>query len=91
VIAAVGVVGALSMFAGAAVQAQADTRYWKNLPDTVHVHTMKCAENAADLDVRFFDFDGREIGELARKVPIHRDPKGNCFAWVRSRRATQLQ
>lgn len=88
-IAAVGAVGAVAMLVGSQVQAQADTRYWNNLPDTIHVLTLQRPAGLTEVDLHFFDLQGREVVELARKVPIRTDPKGRSLAWGRSRGAAR--
>ncbi len=81
----VGAVGIIAMAFAAKAKAQADTRYWDNLPDLVHVETAKLAPGTQpDWTVIYLDEAGRPIPGSERPVEVHWDDRGNGIVWVRS-------
>ena len=68
-------------------QTQADTRYWDNLPDRVHVVTLNSEDNAHDLKVEFLKPNGRPIAKLDQEADINFVNSRSGFAWVRARSA----
>lgn len=65
--AAMALLGITQMAVAANVDARADTRYWRNLPDTVHVLTMH-ADCAGELPIRFLDNGGTPVPLTPDKV-----------------------
>lgn len=89
-IAGVAGVAGLATLMTSGVKTKADNRYWNNLPDTVHVLSMRRPEGASEVVVEFVDANGRVIPELTQTQPIHVDARGNGLVWARSRRATDV-
>jgi hypothetical protein len=84
-----GVFGVASL-AVSGVKARADDRYWNNLPDMVHLYTMKRPEGVDEIAFDFIDASGQVIPALSTTAKIRVDSKGRAVAWVRSRRATDI-
>ncbi len=82
-----GLIGVTQLAMAQNARPRADTRYWKNLPDTVHVFT--CAMPTGDnVNVRatFLDAEKAKIVNLDKTKPIH-FVKSNGLCWIRSRSA----
>ncbi len=86
---AAGIFGVVSL-AASGVKARADDRYWNNLPDMVHLFAMKRPEGVDEIAVDFIDANGQVIADMSTTAKIHVDSKGRGVAWVRARRATDI-
>ena len=84
---ALGLVSIVSLAASANARTEADTRYWQNLPDVVHIATLKSQKGMDAVTVQFQDKDGAAIDGMQKTSTIHIDSKGKGLAWVRSRPA----
>ena len=82
---ALGLVSVAEMAISQSAKPRADTRYWDNLPDAVHVFTCKASASSATPTVVFEDGDGNVVAR--KKVALQFDAKGNGVGWVRSRSA----
>jgi len=82
--AAIGAVGGVVTLVAINAKPHADTRYWKNLPDMVHVYTYRDGGEQV-LEAQFNSVDGAPV-ELA-PLPLQPvfDGKGNRLIWARSR------
>jgi len=80
----IGLVGLGQQAVAERTQTQADTRYWDNLPDRVHVVTLNSEDNAHDLKVEFIKPNGRPIAKLDREANINFVNGRSGFSWVRS-------
>lgn len=80
--AVLGLVGVAEMALSKKADARADTRYWDNLSDMIHVHTAKIAAGE-DIEVLFHDKKGGLVS--ASRVDVQADMKGRSLCWVRSR------
>jgi len=83
----VGALGLLEQGLAAGTRTNADARYWSNLPDRVHVLTLQAPPQPFDVDTRFFDDQGIEIGDLRQTVPVEFTGNFSGLGWVRSRSA----
>ncbi|VAX31721.1 hypothetical protein MNBD_NITROSPINAE05-171 [hydrothermal vent metagenome] len=81
----IGLVGLGQQAVAERTQTQADTRYWDNLPDRVHVATMKAKGNALGLKVEFIKPNGRPIPKLTKRTDITIVNGRSGLAWVRPR------
>lgn len=88
--AGVAAVAGIATLATAKVTARADNRFWNNLPDMVHVHTMAAPKGEKEVRVDFVDGNGTVLPELSQTAAIHFDDRGRGLVWVRSRRATEV-
>ncbi len=82
----VGAVGIVALALAARSKPQADTRYWDNLPDAVHVSSRKLARGVQpEWDVQFLDRASNPVSGLGGSAEVHWDKRGNGLVWVRSR------
>jgi len=82
------VVSIIEMSIAAKANPHADIRYWRNLPDLVHVHTCRLSTNTpAQIQAHFFDTNRVELIELRKQVPVYYDRQGFGLGWVRARPA----
>ena len=81
----IGLVGLGQQAVAERTQTQADTRYWENLPNRVHVVTLNSADHDQDLRVEFFKPNGRRIVNLDKETAITFVNDRSGFAWVRPR------
>jgi hypothetical protein len=72
-------IGLVGKATAAAVEADADTRYWDTLPDRVHAVTLAVPDSVSTLSVTFLSSDGDTLS--TRDVPIQRN-KGCGLAWA---------
>ena len=61
--AALGLIGVAQLVIAQKVNPRADTRYWGNLPDAVHVWTGKLAPGEQAFDAAFLDASGRSVSK----------------------------
>ncbi|WP_126826915.1 hypothetical protein [Pseudidiomarina taiwanensis] len=77
-------IGVASMALSQNVKPRADTRYWSNLPDMLHVDALQMPRGVGSVEnwqAKYFDFDGNPV-ELASGVFHHyEDPNGNHIIW----------
>ncbi len=83
--AGLGAVSAVSMIASARAHAEADTRYWNNLPDMVHVSSLKLDPGPHTLAIAYFDLEGNEIPSLRQEMTIEVPESKRLLHWSRSR------
>jgi len=79
----IGLVGLGQQAVAERTQTRADTRYWENLPDRVHVATLNSADSNQDLRVEFLKPNGRRIVNLDKETTITFVNDRSGFAWVR--------
>jgi len=80
----VAVLGAVATFAAIHSNPHADVRYWKNLSDTVHIHTFQSDTANLAVSAEYFDRKGRGYPSLtSAKTQIKSD--NGSFFWFRSR------
>lgn len=89
--AAMALIGLIQMVVAEAVRPEADTRYWSNLPDSVHVATYKLnpARDNENIEVVFQDSNGAAIAGLTRKTSLNQinldNGKTAGLVWIHSR------
>ena len=81
----IGLVGLGQQAVAERTRTQADTRYWDNLPDRVHVFTLNSADRDQELKVKFLKPNGRPVENLNKEITVTRVDDRSGFAWVRSR------
>lgn len=82
----VGAVGIVALALAARSKPQADTRYWDNLPDAVHVTTRELARGAEPgWGMQYLDRAGNPVAGLETPAAVHWDKRGNGVVWTRSR------
>lgn len=85
--AALGLVGVVQLALSASTKPRADTRYWDNLPDAVHVAALTLPAGKHDLVLSYCDASGQQVSESNVSVSIP-DAGVKRIVWARSR--TQL-
>ncbi len=81
----VGGIGAMASFIGSRAKAQADTRAWSTLPDSIHVATFS-SKDLSIQDAKIVFAQGEvPIAGLEKTVTIQKDPEGHFFIFARSR------
>lgn len=91
---AIGAVGLFSTMAAVNARTEADTRYWSNLPDRVHVYTTyidygKQPDNTVEITVS--DKQGKPLPELTQRVPVKIVKANSGFGWVKTYSALQTE
>jgi hypothetical protein len=78
------VVGGVVTIIAINAKPHADTRYWKNLPDIIHVSTLS-GTGGEELEPVFTTLDGTPVDlPLVGLKPLA-DAKGSRLIWARSR------
>jgi tetratricopeptide (TPR) repeat protein len=83
--AALGLVSVVSMASSAKMRSEADTRYWDNLPDTVHVASRRITPGQHKIEIQFLDQGGNTIEELTKVIDLNLEKHKPKLVWVRSR------
>lgn len=83
--AALGLFGVAQMAIAQNARPHADTRFWDNLPDTVHVYTSRQADGEHRINVNFKDENGNKIKELEKTINFKIKNKKPVVVWVRAR------
>jgi tetratricopeptide (TPR) repeat protein len=86
-VAALAGIGALL---GSNIGTRADIRYWNNLPDSVHVLTLKRPANAMSASLTFLDQSAKPVPELSKMVQLSIDQAGYALLWSRARRGNDV-
>lgn len=81
---ALGIFGVAQMVLAAQSNPHADTRYWNNLPDTIHIHLANLPEGEHQLDIRFKDDKGNFVNELTKVVKFRVKKNKTTVLWIRS-------
>ncbi|NQU41997.1 hypothetical protein HQ520_01840 [bacterium] len=85
---ALGLVSVLPLAIASKIKPRADTRYWDNLPDVVHVTTLRAPTADRTLSALFREKDGNIQPSLSRTCKIHWEPARRAsLAWTRSQSA----
>jgi len=83
--AGIGLISVISQVASVKARAEADTRYWDNLPDAVHVATCKLAPGNYNIEVIFLDGRDNVLVDLTKVVNLEVPEIGSKLFWLRSR------
>jgi len=84
---ALGLIGVTQMAIAARARPHADTRYWANLPDAVHVVTCALPPREQTVEASFTDSAGNDIPGLTKKQIVDFADGQHGFSWLRSRPA----
>jgi hypothetical protein len=68
--AAIGAIGGIALIASTSTDANADTRYWNNIPDKVHVYLLNLPIGNHDINLSFFDKDDKHLKSLDKDIKI---------------------
>ena len=82
---AVAAVGAIASIISVNVKPRADVRYWNNLPETVHMATLRDNGLPQQVKVALFDEAGQPVD--SNTVQVHKwiDKRGNVLVWIKTR------
>ena len=83
--AAIELLGILPLAAAASAKTHADTRYWDNLPDGIHIATMAVPPGRTTVGVDFKDESGAVVANLRKERTLEVPPSGPTVVWVRAR------
>ena len=83
---ALSVASVVSTMAAMNAKPNADTRYWDNLPDAVHFHTLKLPPGEHRLEALFEDKAGRILPGLRTSATFRVEAGKPVIVWLRSRR-----
>lgn len=81
---AVAAVGAIASLLAVNAKPAADVRYWNNLPETLHVATLR-TEGPAPVAVKLLDASGKPVDSPALVTRQWTDPRGNRLVWIKTR------
>lgn len=80
----VAAIGAIASLLSANVKPAADVRYWSNLPETLHVATLRTT-GPSEVAVKLLDDKGAAVASDALVVRQWTDPRGNRLVWIKTR------
>ena len=80
---ALSLIGVGQMAMASKVDARVDTRYWSNLPELIHVTSLKLDPSIKTLSFEVLDDFDDPVAELNRQAEVIRDNKGNALVWLR--------
>jgi hypothetical protein len=83
--AAIGLVGVIQMAAGARARPHADTRYWDNIPDGIHVATIFGEPGTYKIRANFKDENGGTVPGVQVEKTFEAKKAGAALFWFRSR------
>ncbi|MDO9530269.1 MAG: hypothetical protein Q7J27_14085 [Syntrophales bacterium] len=82
--AALGIFGVAEMVMASRARTHADTRYWNNLPDTVHISHMGLDKGAYKLRIHYLNENGAVVSEDQHKTTLVIDDKEDLILiWKR--------
>ncbi len=89
--AALGLVSVVQLAIALNVNPRADTRYWNNLPDTIHIITLKTNPTSpkSPIKVEFLDAGRKVIPALGTELTLGNCGSGKYLGWTRSRSALE--
>ncbi|CAH0280932.1 hypothetical protein SRABI118_03774 [Massilia sp. Bi118] len=82
---AVAAAGAVLSIFSANVKPRADVRYWANLPETLHVSTLRYDGNLNAVQINLTDDQGQPVASDSLRIQTFRDARGNGLIWIKSR------
>jgi hypothetical protein len=80
----VAAIGAIASLVAVNVKPRADVRYWNNLPETLHVATLRSNDELA-LKTVLRDEAGRPVDVDGLAVHQWTDRNGNRLVWIKTR------
>jgi len=83
--AGIGLISVASQVASANARAEADIRYWDNLPDGVHVVSCKLSPGNHKIEFDFLDSSNNILANFTKAVNLEVPVNGSKLFWIRSR------
>ena len=89
--AALGLISVVQLAIALNVNPRADTRYWNNLPDTIHIITLKTnpASLKSPIKAEFLDAERKVIPSLGTEFTLGNCGSNQYLGWTRSRSALE--
>jgi len=84
VAAGMAVVGSLVTIASIKAKPRADTRYWDNLPETIHIAFLKLSPGVHQVKIKFFDKENNELTFLEKQIEFNVPSTGEKIIYIRS-------
>ncbi len=82
--AALGIFGVAEMALASRARTHADTRYWDNLPDTIHLACLQAEPRSYELKIEYLNTDDVKISEEIEKIKVPSGDRNNViFLWKR--------
>ena len=81
----IAAVGAIASLVSANVRPRADVRYWANLPQTLHIASLRRDGPLPALAPALRDDNGQAVGDARVQIQQWRDKHGNTLIWLKSR------
>jgi len=82
---AITAMGVAAQGISARTNTRADIRYWRRLPDTLHITTLQLEPESGPLRMTFDNERGHPLPELTRPAPVAFDHRGNGVIHVGAR------
>ena len=80
------VLGSVTTYAAIRSRPHADVRFWRNLPDTIHILTL-ASPAKAEIAVQYFDTKGEPFSTKNTFPSMYRVREHDSLSWTRSRPA----
>ena len=80
------VLGSVTTYAAIRSRPHADVRFWRNLPDTIHILTL-ASPVKVEIAVEYFDAKGDPFSMKNSFPSMHRVREHESLSWTRSRPA----
>jgi tetratricopeptide (TPR) repeat protein len=82
--AALGIFGVAEMALASRTRTHVDTRYWNNLPDTIHLACLHAEPRSYELKIEYLNTDDVKISEEVEKIKVPSGGRNNViFLWKR--------
>jgi len=82
--AGLAVAGGIATIVSAKAIPKADTRYWDNLPETIHIVGAKLTPGAHQVKVKFMNQSGQEMLDLEKSLSIEAPETSEKIYYIRS-------
>lgn len=83
--AGISVLGVTAMAIGQAAKPHADTRYWNNLPDTIHIYSVNLTPGEHHFTIRYRDKNKKALKKMDMHRTVHIKKNKRNLIWLKSR------
>ena len=81
---ALGIFGVAEMALASRTRVHADTRYWDNLPDTIHLACLPAEPRSYELTIQYLNADNDKISEEIERIDVSSGDQNNgILFWKR--------
>jgi tetratricopeptide (TPR) repeat protein len=81
----IAAIGAIASLVSANVKPRADVRYWNNLPQTLHMLSLRHDGPLSGPTAALRDDKGQPVADAQPRIQQWRDKNGNTLIWLKSR------